>query len=73
MPRDPAAMPSNNRTELYLDQLIGVVAGEPMSTPDDPIHRFLAALRMGRHFRSGQPTRIVIRKLREEQNILKRI
>ena len=73
MPPDPAAMLSKNRTEHYLDQLIGVVAGEPMSTPDDPIHRFLAALRMGRHFRSGQPTRIVISKLKGEQNILKRI
>jgi ABC-type transport system involved in multi-copper enzyme maturation permease subunit len=56
-----------------INSLIGLVAGEPVLKPDEPARRFLAALRMGRQLRSGQPSVVVAQQLKGEQLILKRI
>ena len=56
-----------------LTELLGVVAGEPMSEPDQPFDRYLAALRMSKHLRSGQPSVVLIDQLQQEQTILERI
>jgi hypothetical protein len=62
-----------NRTYEKVSQLISVVAGEDVSTPDDPARRFLAALKMEQHLRSGQPSVVVIASLEAENRILQRI
>jgi hypothetical protein len=61
-----------NRTYQNLVQLINVVAGQTMITPDQPA-RFLAALKMEKHLRSGQPSVVIISALRSENFILQRI
>jgi hypothetical protein len=75
-PRNPNSIrirPVQNNPYGQLNELIGVVAGEPMTTPDQPARRFLAALKMEKHLRNGQPTTVVIEQLKAEQVILHRI
>jgi hypothetical protein len=62
-----------NRSYQNVSQLISAVAGQPMSTPDQPARRLLAALKMEKHLRSGQPSAVIISALRGENFILQRI
>jgi hypothetical protein len=62
-----------NSTYERVSQLITIVAGVSVSTPDDPARRFLAALKMERQLRSGQPSVVVISTLEAENGILHRI
>jgi hypothetical protein len=62
-----------NRTYQDMSQLIAEVAGLTIFKFDQPAPRFLAALRMGRHLRSGQPSLVVMQQLKDEQTILQRI
>ena len=75
--KKPGPVQAHDRVKIdpysQMNQLIGVVAGEPMSTPDEPARRFLAALKMGKQLRRAQPTTVVIEQLRAEQSILHKI
>ena len=59
-----------DRTRDNMNQLIQAVAGVTTLSFDQPAPRFLAALRMGKHVRSGQPSAVVARQLRDEKSIL---